>query len=225
MKRQVLSACLAIALPAAHAATLDFGGGPTPPAICAAATSGLGGMTTCGDGSFVNQAYGDVAGQVDVSYMQPLATTPSSLRWWATGYNDLYGVLWADGGDGPNSYARVELKALGGTTLTLNQFDLGAYPYTSRGTELRVFEIGSNVALFSYLGSVGTGSSAHNTFSPNLSSSVGFWIDYRNSAYNVGLDNLVFTTSAQAVPEPSSAALMFGGLLAVGALTRRRRQA
>lgn len=224
MRHSLIAASLALAFTGVQAVTLDFGNGPGAPTICAANDQGTGAMVGCANSSRINQDYGDIAGVVDVTYFsQPQLHSDVSLRWWAANYNDLYGVLWADGGDNPSSHGRIELKALGGNTLHLTQFDLGAFPNRTLGTIADVYEIGSNVSLFNFTGSVGSGGTAHNTFATNLSSSVGFWIEWKDSAFNVGIDNIIFNADVQAIPEPSTYALLLGGLAAVGLLARRRR--
>ncbi|MFG6446647.1 PEP-CTERM sorting domain-containing protein [Roseateles sp. BYS180W] len=220
MRHPLCAAALALAPLLAQAYTLDFGQGPNAPTLCATNADGSGSASVCANGSWVNQSYGDMAGLVDVSYGQPL-TPNTSLRWWDQRYNNLYGVLWADGGDGPQSYARIDMRALGGG-LRLTNFTLGAYSETSRSTQVDVFDLGSNALLYHYEGMVGDATTNTATvFNVDLSSSTGLRLEWRNSAYNVGLDNVVL----QAVPEPSSLALMLGGLAGVLPLVRRRRQA
>ncbi len=220
MKRSLVLTSLALVASASQAYVLDFGNGPDPLPICSDNLEGVGSPLACSNDLLVLQNYGDVAGVVDVSYQQPLFSDNRSLRWWGTEYNDLYGVVWADGGDGPNSHARIELKPLDGGAVTLTHFDMGAYVRTTRGTTVNVFEIGGSTPLFTYAGDVGSGS-AHKSFDLSVSSSKGLWLDWQDSAYNVGMDNVTFTVSA--VPEPSTYALMLLGLAACGFVAKRRR--
>lgn len=159
----------------------------------------------CANNSKIDQAYGDQSGIVDLSYIDVNSSTTAltSLNWWSDSYNDLYGVAWAGGSDGA-SHARIEIRPLGGGGVTLNSMDFGAWVTTTRGTHIRVTDIGGATTLFSYDGNVGSGLS-HTTFAPNVTSANGIWIDWYNSAYNVGIDNVSFTVGA--VPEPESLAM------------------
>jgi hypothetical protein len=220
--KMLLTAGLLATAATAQAYTLDFGNGPTAPSYCANSSAGTGALVTCGNNGWINQAYGDVAGLVDVVYSQPLQSGASSLRWWNSDYNSLYGVLWADGGDGPNSYARIDLVAQSAPGLTLKSLNLGAYANTSRNTDLRVFDLGSNAELFAYTGAVGiVAGNSPSTFNLNLNSATGLRIEWRNSAYNVGIDNIEILS---AVPEPHRYALMLGGLGLMALVARRRRR-
>jgi PEP-CTERM motif len=176
------------------------------------------GNNPCTDGQTISQSYGDIPGQVNVSYFD-VNNSNAQLNWWNTQYNDLQGVVWAGGGDS-NSHARIEIKSLLGETVTLNSFDLGAWPNTTRDTHLRITTIGGGTTLFSYDGSIGFGSTQHNTFAPNVTAQGGLWIDWYDSAYNVGIDNISYTT---AVPEPESYAMLLLGLGVLAATARQRK--
>lgn len=227
MKISLTVAILALWVGSAPALTLDFGNGPTAPVICASNADGTGALVGCGNGSFISQGHGDVAGVLDVTYSQPDATSAISLRWWSTAYNDLFGVLWADGGDTPASHARIELKPLDGNGITLTSFDFGAFANTTRGTFIDVFAIGGTTPLFHFegnVGIVGPGTNTHTSFDNiNVSSANGLWIDWQNSAFNVGIDNVVFGPTQVPVPEPATLALL--GLGVAGLVFSRRKRA
>lgn len=220
MNKISLLTALLLGAGSAHAVTLDFGNGPDTPVICSSNAQGTGALAACTNGGYINQAYGDIAGAVDVGFAQPLQAG-NSLRWWSAGYNDLWGVPWADGTD-ILSQAHVDLRALNGRTVTLSQFDFGAYPSVPRNASITVYDLGTNQSLFHYEGNIGNGS-AHTTFGNlSLSSTAGLRIEWRDTAYNVGIDNIVFEVSA--VPEPSGYALLLAGLGVVGMLARRRER-
>lgn len=211
----VLGAALAFAGSAqAGNYTLDF----DAPKICTANGSGYGAHQDCSNGNgSIGQDYGDVAGVVDVHYAAPY-TGAGTLNWWSTGYNTLHGVLWAGSNDA-HSAARIDLlPQQAGQVVSLSRFDLGTYG-SAHTTSVTVSAIGGPV-LFSFDGIIPTGNSA-TTLMPNVSSASGLSILWHDSAYNVGIDNIKFSVSA--VPEPSSYAMLAGGLLLIGAIARRRR--
>jgi MYXO-CTERM domain-containing protein len=215
----VAVACAGL-LGSAQAYVLDFGTGPTPPAFCVAGAVGDGPAVLCNTGNYIAQWYGDVAGVVDVSYNAPRQGASWSLRWWDTSYNNLYGVLWADGSDS-NSLGRIDLAPAAGQFVTLNSFELGAWINTTRDTNVAIYDLASGEALYTFSGAVGSAATGATLFTPAVSSTSGLRIEWRDSAHNVGIDNVAFTVSA--VPEPAAWALWGAGVLALAAGARRRR--
>jgi hypothetical protein len=207
-----------------HALTIDFGSGPAAPTICTAAANGAGALIGCSNGTYLSQSFADVAGVVDVDYSATRLAAPTSLQWWNTGYNNLYGVAYAGISDS-NSLARIAIKAVDTTaTVTLQSFDLGGYPNSTRSTTVNVYAIGGGAPLYTFAGSVGNGAISANSFTPNISVVGGLWLEWADSAYNVGIDNIQYTVSAVTpVPEPETVVLMLAGLAGLSLLVRRRR--
>lgn len=176
-------------------------------------------VTTCSSNSQISQSYGDVTGVVDVTFID-VNDSSRSLNWWDSAYNDLIGVAWASGNDS-HSHARIELKALDGKQVTLNSMDFGAWSYWNRLSNISVRNADTGTTLFSYAGNIGSGATIHNSFSPAASASR-LWIDWYDSAYNVGIDNVNFTVAT--VPEPETYALFLAGLGILGAVARRQQK-
>jgi hypothetical protein len=208
-------ASLALGMSAAQAGVLDFNG----PNVCNDLASGNGTAGACGNWVYIAQSYGDIAGVLDVRYAAP-RYTDTSLEWWDADYNNLRQVAFAPGGDG-DSKGRIDLVPLNGQAVTLTHFDLGAYPNTARGTTVTVSDLNGNV-LMSYAGSVGgLPGNLPSAFDGSWSSMSGIRIEWQDSAYNVGIDNITYSIAA--VPEPATYATMSAGLVALAMLARRRR--
>lgn len=201
--------------------TFDNGSGQVP-TICTQASNGLGSATSCGNGSHIGQSYGDIDGVLDIQYLAPRATSATSLVWWNSNYNNLYGVLWAQGND-QNSQARITFLPLAaGSLLTLNSFDLGAYSFATRGTTLTITEVGTGNTLYSFSGPVGNSNISATSFAPAVSSRLGLQLTWQDSAYNVGIDNI--SLSVTPVPEAGSVAMALAGLGVTSLAVARRRR-
>ncbi|MEO8297518.1 MAG: PEP-CTERM sorting domain-containing protein [Burkholderiales bacterium] len=188
--------------------------------------------------SHLNQQYGDIPGEVNLTYRNGVGST---LLLWDTGYANLTDVVWSQGGRDPatdtdgdhigdnNSFAQITLTAQPGYSVTLLGFDLGAYlccdkQLASRDTYLRVYELGNAVAdpfNPSYVQPISTSLADH--FSYSTASSKGWVIEWENSAFNVGLDNLQFSVSS--VPEPETYVMLLSGLALLGWGATRRKSA
>jgi hypothetical protein len=190
------------------------------------------GGQTCGNGSQIDQSYGDSA-TVDVQYNASVsALTASSgalpaladhsgqnLYFWTDQYNELTNVAYGNNG----AEAEIFLAPTAGNSVTLNSFDLGAWPQTTRNSQVTIVDGLGNTLFSSGAITIGTGNHS-NHFDLNLTSTTGIGIEFGPDAYNVGIDNLSFTTNAiSGAPEPSSWGMMLLGFgLAGGALRRRK---
>ena len=217
MKTKLIAWSLWAACAAAQAGVIDFNGDNV---VCSATVDGNGATGVCGNYSYIAQSYGDVAGVLDVQYSAPRLSDPHSLRWWDASYNNLRGVAWADVSDA-DSRARIDLKPLNGQAVTLTHFDIGAYPSTTRYSTVTVSAIGGPV-LFSYGGNVGImPANLATSFDGNWSSSTGIRIEWADSAYNSGIDNISYRISP--VPEPAVFLMMLAGLVLLGGVAKRER--
>jgi PEP-CTERM motif len=206
------AAAIAMAAPATAATTLNFDTGS-----CA---------SLCTDGADVAQSYGDQAGVLDISYRWLTgtgngATLLSSLQYWSSGYGDLTGVAYGGADSRSGASAEIKLQTIGNNSITLNSLDYAGYANTTGGA-FRVYDLAYNL-LFSNSLASSSASSGHTTLSfPVLTSTSGLILQYGDD-WNVGVDNLTFTTAASAVPEASTWAMIIVGFGVVGAASRRRR--
>lgn len=209
-------ASLVLATPASHAAIIDFNG----PGVCNTDADGNGLLMACANWAYISQSYGDMPAMVDVQYSAP-RIPGTSLQWWDADYNTLRGVAFANGSDG-NSQGRIDIKPLNGMGVMLTHFDMGAYANTSRDTHITISDLSGNV-LYAFKGSVGTSSpNMPTSFNGGWFGNNGIRIEWENSAYNVGIDNISYEMT-HAVPEPETYAMLGAGLAVLSLLARRRR--
>lgn len=182
----------------------------------------------CANGLAINQATGDIAGELDVVYTNrvgpgnaaPFSTNLSGIRWFNTGYGDLAGVAWGRGDDG---VAEIALLPAPGYQVTLTGFDLGSFS-ADVNTQYTVYD-GNYTPLASSgplsLDAFGTAGRIRYSYAFDLTSANGLIVQWGPDSSSVALDNLAFGVTA--VPAPGSLALL---LTAVGgALAWRRRPA
>jgi hypothetical protein len=212
MKHWLATGALLAATTAANAAVLDFSGD-----VCSNSNTGIGDFVACGNGGSINQAYGDAAA-IDFNFSGNAGGT-SSMLFWATAYSKLERIAY---GNSSSSAPVITITALAGNFVSLGSFQLGAWPDTDRQTQLTVTELGTGNVLLS-TGPFNLPGSAPSTFNINKTSSKGFQISFGPDGFNVGIDNIVYSTSP--IPEPGTWALMALGLAGVGSMVRRRKTA
>lgn len=203
-----LAAVVAMGAPAAQAAiyTLDFDGA----VACQ--------PNACSSGTQISQAFGDVAGVVDVRYDgDAIGAGVQPMYWWADSYNDLRGVAYGQNG----AQVEIFLKPLDGLGITLLGFDIGAWANATRQSQVSVLDGAGNVLFATGPTTIGIfPGNLHNDFDGPWTSLDGIRIRFGPDGFNVGVDNIRFETGV--IPEPSTYALLATGLLGIGATLRRR---
>ena len=182
-------------------------------------------QVVCGNSSFISQSYGDTA-LVNVAFDGDVNNQGlESMRWWSSGYSDLFGVAFFGLAFASPNPVGVYLTPVAGYQITLNSFDLGSFggPRTTQLT-LR----GGDGSLISSTGNFVTNGAQRNTYTPGLTRADGFRIVFGPDDFNVGIDNINYTVSridGGGVPEPTTWAMMILGFCGTGTLLRRRRTA
>ena len=101
--------------------------------------------------------------------------------------------------------------------------DLGARPNTTRTTNARVVDLVTGTVLIDY-GTQTILGSVHSHFVANVSSANRVAVEWRDTGFNVGIDNVDFTAGPAPVPEPaSSSLLLIGGIALMGRWVYRGR--
>ena len=200
---------------AANAATLSFSGN---------ACDAGGGPTACLHGMAISQSYGDIPGQLDVTYRTLVgpgnaAVVTSFLTYGSTGQGDLIGVAYA--GNVGTYVGEIRLQTNPGYSITLTGLDLGLFGGLARETEIRVYDSAYQSIYSSGTFSISS-SLTHSHFDYSLTSANGLVLQWGPNAETVRIDNVSFNVSA--VPEPSVHALMLSGLLVIAYVVRRRKR-
>lgn len=211
MIRSFLAVLFLAATAPASAAVLTFAGD-----ICSSSPDGSGAFTTCPNGAYINQAYGDTA-LVNFTYGASNINGSASMQLWGDSnvYSDLPKAAY---GFGFSSDVFIQMDALGGGTVTLASFAIGTDPPTfTRTASVRVVDLATNTVVFS-TGSITVGGATATPFTPNVSSLVGLRLEVSGDMFNTGIGNFNFTADpggGGAVPEPSTIAMIGVGLLVV----------
>jgi len=176
------------------------------------------GGNVCFPYATIDQSYGDTA-LVDVtSFYEVGNPNAGPLQWWPDLYSGMTTV--AFGTQGPAG-AALHIDPIAGYSVTLNGFDIGSFPNQNGTTSWRVFDgfgnlLGSSGGNITILGSTPT-------HVGSFASTNGIHIQFGPDAFNIGIDNVDFTVSVAAVPEPATWAMMIMGFGLAGGMLRRRR--
>jgi len=161
---------------------------------------------------FFDDSYGDIPGQLDVTYA--IGNIPN-LLYWTNGYGGLLDVAYGDIGS-----AEIFLLPAPGFSVTLRSFQLGAFE-ADRKSQVTVSD-GLGTVLLS-TGEIPILFSTPSTFADIWTSSAGIEISFGPDAFFVGIDNItfdVFPTTPAIVPVPASLILMATAMAGLGGLRR-----
>jgi PEP-CTERM motif len=214
MKKLMLAAvAVLLGSSAAHADILTFDGN--------SCTSNGTDVVSCGNGARFSQGFGDTA-NIDVQTRADgsTAVTPlGGMFYWGSQYSGLTGVGYGLAGGMPSIF----LQPLSSGTVTLNSFQLGAWPDFTRNSQFSIFDGLGNV-LFSS-GPITVQGSTPSLFTGSWSSTTGIGISFGPDGYNVGIDNIDYSfASAAAVPEPATWLMMLLGFGVIGTSVRSKRK-
>ncbi len=196
--KSLLFATFALVMSAnVHAGIIDF----DPTQACAG---------PCSDGNAISPGYGDTA---DVDFVW------NTARFWGAGYTGLTNVAYAS--DGQSNPLIIDLVAQNGALVSLFGFDIGDYLNRNRATQWTVYDLNGGGSLATS-GPFNMAGAVVNVVG-NWSSLTGLRIELGPDAWDVGIDNINFSTrSPNAVPAPASLAFVTIALLAIGRLKARR---
>lgn len=211
MPALILAAVAGASAPAAAIEyVLDFSGN-----ICGDGGSPMG---ACYNFASISQAYGDVAGVVDVSHSGDIFNPGSALKFWDTGYSGLVNVAYGDTqGKEP---AEMFIKPASGYEVALVSFEFGGY-LSPRDGAFSILDGSGDELLGRTAVAVGGSGFLKFAFS-SLTSPEGLRVRWENPYY-VAIDNVTFRVTP--VPEPGTWVLTGAGLALLGVAGRRRRVA
>ena len=210
MKTALTALALALAAGSVSAATLTFDG-----VIC--------GGVACGNGSAIDQTYGDITGQVEVSYDADRNTAAlQNVLHWSSGYETLTSVAYGNLGGGGMS---IVFAAATGYDISLTGFDIAPYLDRPRNTLVQIIDLATNISLvnvtYTPLSIAGITS-----YVGTWTSTVGLQINLGPDAWDVGIDNIAYSAVLEStvpvpIPLPATGLLLIGALAGLGRLRRR----
>lgn len=210
MKLIPILSAIALSTSAASAATLTFDGD-----IC-------NGGNSCSNGQTLDQSYGDIAGQVDIVYDADRGTVAKEdILFWSTGYETLQNVGYSlSSGVG----MAIDFVAAAGYSVTLGGFDIAPYVNRVRNTRLVIKEIGGGTLYDSGVFQVSTDGVTN--YGVPYTSNTGLRLEFGPDSWDVGIDNIVYSTAKinqpPAVPLPAAGWMLLAGLGGLCAARKRR---
>jgi hypothetical protein len=181
----------------------------------------------------INQNYGDNITSTSDAYGQYLEgngftphisvsyNTAGGNVWleaWDYNYGDLVHVAYADVNGG---IAEIKFTADPGYKVTINSFDMAAYPKIDNNLTILEIVNGEGVKIWDAPSLFVEGSDGHSYFSPAVSGSV---LTVRwGTSWNIGIDNINFDESAAPVPVPPSIWLLGSSLFGLIGIRRKFR--
>ncbi|MCF2906420.1 VPLPA-CTERM sorting domain-containing protein [Octadecabacter sp. CECT 8868] len=198
----------------AFAATLDFSGD-----ICT-------GGGACSNGLQIDQAYGDIAGELDVVWDADTATAANeNVLFWNGNYEDLGSVAYSlSSGTGMS----ITFAAAAGFDALLDGFSIARYANRVVTTSITVVDLADSSVLLD-TGDFETTFDGSLDYVLNAQSSAGFEIFFGPDSWNVGISDIAYSSAATAVvnpspvPLPAAGWMLLAGLGGMAAAGRRKK--
>jgi len=158
-------------------------------------------------GDPIPQSYGDIAGQLDLSYssvVSPGSQVPcfdSGVYFWDTNYSNLTDVAYGCNG----GTTQVKLTPAPGHLVTLHGFDLGAWSQVDRPSQVAIYLDNTSNLIFEDPAPLTISGSMAKTYEftgYQFTSQYAFVIQFGPDGHNVGIDNLGFSVEPVPVPGP-----------------------
>lgn len=190
----------------AHAVTIDF-------------TDAACGGGSCGNGSPLDQTYGDITG-VNVIYDGNVATpTIDPVLYWSTGYEGNNPAIYVNNG----VTMSITLEAEAGYEVSLESLGLAPFEDRVSDVDVVIIDLATGLEVFEDSYEPLSTDGITTISGTGWTSDVGYQLLFGPNLYNVGITSITYSaTQIAAVPLPAAGWMLLSVLGGLVALRRRR---